>query len=160
MRILKHILYAVLSNIIFGALLYFSYTWLATYSLLLGYFGNLALILMALIVDETTIKSLESARLLKKASATERQQLRWFVDSFVSFKAVLYFFFIIVLILSQVIQHDPTLIGGNAASFLLANEYGIILVVSLDQLVQQLSRDRRRMKRVSALFDEHFEESH
>ncbi|MCL2787579.1 MAG: hypothetical protein FWD59_03680 [Micrococcales bacterium] len=156
-RIARHTGYALFSNVIFGLAVYFSYLGLSRYSLLLAYFGNLALIALALAIDEYSIRLLQSRRLFEETKADHRQ-LRLLVDSFVSFKTVLYLFYILVLVLSQIVDFYPSLVGGQLGGFLLANRYSVVLVVAFDKLIGQFSQDREKREAVSAKLDQYLAE--
>ena len=58
-KIVKYVLYALTSNVIYGLLLFFVFTRLAGYSLLYAYLGNLALIIIGLIFILIVSKTIE-----------------------------------------------------------------------------------------------------
>ncbi|MDR2532898.1 MAG: hypothetical protein LBC82_08685 [Oscillospiraceae bacterium] len=164
MKIIKHLLYAVISNLLYGFVVYFVYTLLIGYSLLYVYLVNLVLIFLFFVWDEAMVKLWESKKisiLLKKEKDTEKssRQFLWFIDAFVSFKTVLYLFYIIILIIAQVIDSYPTLLNENLANFILANNYSILVLIAADQLTGQFSKDRRRVKEISAKIKKEFAES-
>ncbi|MCL2296200.1 MAG: hypothetical protein FWC29_03855 [Methanomassiliicoccaceae archaeon] len=80
------------------------------------------------------------------------------MDNFVSFKAALYLFYILILIISQVVEPDPALIGGDLETFVHVTKYSILLLVAYDLLIEQFSKDKRRMKKITALFNKHWNE--
>ena len=107
-QIIKNLLYALISNIIFSFILYGTYTWLAGYSLLYAYLGNIALIIFALVLDEFTLKSIQSAIQSKKlVTKMDKDASLLFMDVFISFKTVLYIVYIFILILSPIIDFYP-----------------------------------------------------
>jgi hypothetical protein len=151
----KHLLFIFYSNAIYGLILYFAFTWLAGYSLLFAYLGNLALIVLGLAWDEFNQKWLQSKKavlLLKKEKDIEKNYrfVQQLMDSFVSIKTALYLFYIIILIFSQILDFYPALAGGNLGNFILANNYSILFLVAFDMLIGQFSKDRERMKKISA----------
>jgi hydroxyethylthiazole kinase-like uncharacterized protein yjeF len=153
-QICKHSLYIVLSNIIYGLVLYFVFTWLSGFSLLGAYMGNLALIILGLGIDEYSQRMLladDLAKQLKSEKNVEQsyRTIQRLMDSFVSFKTVLYLFYIVILVFSQVIQAYPTLVSGTLSEFILANSYSILFLIALDMLIRQFTDDRVRMKAAS-----------
>ena len=160
----KHLIYILFSNIIYGLILYFMFTWLAGYSLLYAYLWNLALIIAGLAMDEYSHNLLQSKELVAQIKKDKDMQMdyrfiQWIMDSFVSFRTVLYLFYIIILAASQIIDSSPSLAGGNLAGFIHSNNYSILFLVALDMLIGQFAKDRERMKTISAKFKEHWEET-
>ena len=51
-KIINYVLYVLLSNVIYGLLIFFVFTWLVRYSLLYAYLGNLSLIIIGLGMNE------------------------------------------------------------------------------------------------------------
>jgi hypothetical protein len=80
------------------------------------------------------------------------------LDSVVSFKPDLYLFYIFLLILSQIIDLHPTLVGEDFRNFILANNYSILLLVAFDMLMGQLAKDREKLKRLSESIKKHMAE--
>jgi len=136
--------------VVYGIIVYFVFVWLAKYSMLYAYFGNLALILLLLAIDEYMLKLLQSKdyfeRLLKEK---KWEEIYGYIQKSISFKTELYFFYVLILIFSQILEFYPTLVGENLGSFILANNYSILLLVALDMLIQQYSKDRKRMKKIT-----------
>jgi len=154
-RILKFILFALVTNIVYGIIIYFAFTWLVGYSLLLAYIGNLVIIVLALIVDELTLMFWQSSKLvalMKNEEDVEKSYnfIQKYFDGFVSFKTVLYLFYIIILVVSQIVEFYPTIISENVADFIFANRYSILILIAFDQLIRQFSKDRRRIRRIEA----------
>ena len=165
-KIGRHLLYAVFSNIIYGLILYHVCTWLAGYSLLYAYLGNLVLIIAGLALDELIYKMYRSKNLvvqLKKEKDIEKNYrlIQWHMDSFVSFKAVLYLFYIVVLVFSQIIEFSPApnLVGEDLGNFILTTQYSIVLLVALDMLIGQFAKDKEKMSKTIAEFKKNFTES-
>jgi len=153
-RIGKHLFYILWSNVLYGLLLYFVFTWLAGYSLLYAYFWNLALIILGLAIDAYLLQMLQSKKIimqLKEEKDAEKNYrlIQWIMDSFVSFKTILYLFYVVILIVSQVISINPTLVGENISNFIMANNYSILFLIAFDMLLSQFTKDKERMKEIS-----------
>jgi L-lactate permease len=164
-KICRYALYVVLTNAIYGFVLYSICTWLAGYSLLYAFLGNLALIVLGLVLDELIHKMYRSKKIvteIKKEKNREKvyRSMQWLMDSFVSFKTVLYVFYILFLIVSQIIEFSPALnlADGDLNNFILVNKYSILLLVAFDTLSGQFTKDRKRMQTTSEKFKEHFKE--
>jgi len=136
-------------------------TWLAGYSLLYAYFGNLALIIVAIASDEFAFKIYESAMQSKKYLAQLEKDwfFNFFLDSFISFKAILYLFYIFVLVTSQVVGFTSTSLNSNLENFIIANRYSILLLIAADQLFGQFSKDKKRIRKLSVKFRKHLAEN-
>ena len=149
----KHLFYILWSNVIYGLILYFLFTWLAEYSLLYAYFGNLSLIIIGLAIDAYFLKILQSKKLMmqlkEENDAKNYRLIQRLVDSFVSFKTILYLFYVIILIFSQILTINPTFVGENISNFILANNYSILFLIAFDMLLGQFSKDKERMKEIS-----------
>jgi len=151
---LKVLLYAVSSNAIFGSIIFFTYTWLAGYSVLYAYLGNLALIIIGLLMDEHMIKSFQSKKLAMQLNQIEKVKdrelnyriIKGVLNSFVSFKTVLYTLYILILILAQIIDFYPSLFSEDMRSFILANNYSILIIVAFDLALGEFFRDRKKSK--------------
>jgi len=157
----RHIAYVIFSNIIFGLIYYFVFSWLVGHSLLYAYLGCLVLIVFGLALDKVAVKSLTSKSTvmeLKKLPKKNREKnyrlLQLIIDSFVSFKTILFVFYIFILIASQIISIDPTLLGENITDFIIANSYGIVLLMAVDRIIGQFSQDRKDMKKNSEILRE------
>jgi hypothetical protein len=149
----KYLLYALYTNVVFGTIYYLVFMWLVDYSLLYAYLGSLALIIMGLELDRYAERALTPARImmeLKKLKGKDRRLnyrvFQWFLDSFISFKTVLFVFYFLILGASQISNIDPTLVGKDLSAFILANNYGIVLLIAVDRIVGQFSRDRKGME--------------
>ncbi len=163
-QISNFILYDLLFIIIYGIILYFIFTWLAGYSLLYAYLGNIALILLVLAVDEYTIKLFQSKNLvmrLMKEKDIEKtySSTQELMGSLISFKTELYLFYIFILIFSQIIEFNPTFVGGNLSKFILANSYSILLLIAFDRTIQNFQNDRKRISEISTNLKKSLNES-
>jgi len=147
-RAVKYVLYVVFSSGLYGVILYFVSTWLAGYSLLYAYLGNLVLIIIALASDNATFKVYESVMQSKKHVEELRKSrfLRFQLDAFVSYKTVLYMFYIVILLFSQIINSGLLLINENLMNYISINEYGILLLIAVDLLIGQFTKDREKSK--------------
>lgn len=153
-KIIKHLVYALVSNVLYGFIVYFLYMALVGYSLLYVYLVNLALIILFLALDDVTLKAWESKRvlaLIKKEKDIEKgyRTIQLYFDSFVSFKTILYVFYVFILIVAQMIDFYPALISEGLTNFIFANRYSILILIAFDQLIGQFSKDRGRMKKIS-----------
>ena len=153
-KIGKYFMYFLWSNAIYGLMVYNVFTWLSEHSILLAYFGNLALIIFGLSIDEYMQSALQSDKVIAELKAeTGRKNgvrtIHWITDSFVSFKTSLYLFYVIILIISQIIRFDPSLVGENIRTFISANDYSILVLIALDTLIKQFLYDRDRMQTIS-----------
>ena len=150
-RILKFIFFFIYTNVIYGLIVYFVFTWLAGYSMLAGYFGNLALIIIGLGIDAYMYKMLESKKLVQELKEEKNPEkgyryIQNLLDNYVSFKTSLYLFYVIILVLSQIIVFYPTLFSENISHFIMANNYSILLLIAFDMLSSQFSKDKVRKK--------------
>jgi len=166
-QISNYVLFILFSNVIYGLILWYSCTWLAGYSLLYAYLCNLTLIVLGLALDEAILKSYQSKKLVRQIKNLKNEKdvelnyrfTLWTIDHYVSFKAVLYLFYIFILIISQIINFSAAAVGDDPGNFILVTQYSILLLVAYDLLVEQFFKDRERMKEVSGKFKEHFTEN-
>ena len=161
----KYVLYALVSNVLFGILYYCVFSWLSGFSLLYAYIGSLVLIFAGLWVDKYMMATISSQKLLaeiRRLNAADQVKnirlLRWLVDSFVSFKTILFTFYLFVLIISQIVILDPFLVSAKLNDFLTANSYGIVLLIAIDMIIMQFGQDRREMESKSKALEERFKE--
>ena len=160
-KITRYVLYALISNVIYGLIMYYVYKWLVVYSLLYAYLGTLALIIIGLVWDELNHK-LFLKTMQKKEYAVQLEKdfiFRLYLDSFISFKTIIYLFYLFVLIVSQIIKFNPELVNENFANYVLSFEYGILFIIAFDMVVGQFLKDRERMKEISAKFKEFLAEN-
>ena len=143
---MKYVLYILYGSVIYGLVLFFVYKWLAGYSLVFAYLGNLALIIFALVTDNYMFKIYDTAMQSKKYVEEFRKSrfLRFQLDSYVSFKTTLYLFYIFILFFSQIINSSPALLNQDFLNFVSANEYGILLLIAVDLLTGQFKKDREK----------------
>jgi len=155
-KILKYVLFALISNVIYGLGMYYVYKWLVGYSILYAYLGTLVLIIIGLIWDELNHKYYLWAMQTKEyAIQMEKSFLfRLYLDAFISFKTILYLFYIFVLIVSQIIKFNPAIVNESFGNFILSFEYAILFIIAYDMVIGQFSKDRARMKKISAKFKE------
>ena len=153
-KAIQYSLYILLTNVIYWCVVYYTYIWLAGYSRLFAYLGNLALIILGLALDIFMYKFYESKEfiaMMKKEKDIEKSYrlIQLQLDSFVSFKAVLYIFYILILVFSQIIDFYPALVSENINNFISANSYSILLLIAFDQVIGQFSKDRNRTRKIS-----------
>jgi hypothetical protein len=115
------------------------------------------LIILSLAVDEFSYSYFPSKKLavqIKEAKDVEGsyRSIQWLLDSFVSFKTMLYLFYIFILLISQIIDFypDSVLAGGGFGNFILINRYNIVLLIAIDKLIKHFAKDRERMDYASA----------
>jgi hypothetical protein len=157
----------LLAAAIYGVVLYFAFTWLARYSLLYAYFGSLTIMILVIAVEEYSIRKLESDDYLKKLSeqAQQKGNEKYYHSNAEGFlynlsaKTTLYLFYVFILIFSKIAEYYPTLVSGDISAFIFANNYSILLLIALDMLIGQASKDRERMKRLLVKFKEYFPEN-
>ena len=159
-RLLAYLVYIA----IYGFVLYCIFTWLASYSLLFAYFGNLALIIIAITLDELMLKRIQSEKFViyvKKLKDPEKsyRSVRRNLDTSVSLKTDLYVFYILVLIASQIIVFYPALVSEEIGNFIQANNYSILFLIAFDALARQFSKDRERIKKITEEFEKEFNEN-
>jgi len=147
-KIIKYALYILFGSVIYGLILFFVYTQLAGYSLILAYLGNLVLIIIALVSDSLAFKVYDTAMQSKKHVEEFRKSrfLRFQLDSYISFKTTLYMFYIFILFFSQLVNSNQVSINEDVMSFISANEYGILLLIAVDLLTGQFKKDREKSK--------------
>ena len=145
-QIIKYVLYILFGSVIYGIILFLVYTWLAGYSLVLAYLGNLALIIIAIVSDNLAFKVYDSAMQTDKHVEEFKKSrfLRFQLDSYISFKTTLYMFYIFILFFSQIINANPILLNQDLLNFISANEYGILLLIAVDLLIGQFKKDREK----------------
>jgi len=151
----KYIITSLLANAIFGLILYFGFTWLNGFSLLLAYLWNIVLIILILWMDEQTLKSMESDKFIKKIQKEKDPgKVVYHINKIMkycgSFKTDLYMFYIFILVISQLITFDPSLLGENLRYFIEANSYSILLLLAFDMFIGQFKNDRIMMDRIAA----------
>ena len=163
-RIINFILFFIYTNVIYGLIVYFVFTWLAGYSLLAGYFGNLALIVLGLVMDAQIHKILQSKKLIQELKEDKNPEqgyrfIQSLLDNYVSFKTSLYLFYVVILVLSQIIVFYPTLLSENISNFIAVNNYSILLLLAFDMLSRQFSKDKERKKAISENLEKALSES-
>jgi len=147
-QFVMYVLYILFSSAAYGVILYLVYTWLAGFSLLYAYLGNLALIIFALVSDNITFNVYDSAMQSKKNTEVFKNSrfIRFHLDSFISYKTTLYMFYIFILLFSQVINSEIMIINESLRNFITANEYSILLLIAVDLLIRQFSEDREKSR--------------
>jgi len=76
-----------------------------------------------------------------------------YMDSYISVRTTVYLFYIIILVVSQILSFSPTSTNEDFMNFILTVEYGIILVIAFDTLIGAIFKDMERIKNVSAKFE-------
>ena len=154
-QLAKYMAYIILGGVLWGVLMYFVYTWLAGYSLTYAYLGNLALIIVALAADEYIFKLydiyMQSEEYL--AAMKKSRFFRFFLDAYISFKGILYLFYILIMICSQIIDFNASVIPEGLGRFISANEYSVLLLIAIDLFSGQFRKDKRRRNGLSEKFE-------
>ena len=150
MRINKYFIYDIIGMAVYGLILYFGYIWLSGISPVYGYIWNCVLIIIALSFDGFTNKMLHSNEtiLLFREKYNYEKIFRMIVGGFISFKTLLYLFYMFILITSPIIDIKPTLLDKNIINFIQANNYSILFLIAFDTFIGQLSKDREKSKKI------------
>ena len=126
----------------------------------------LSLIFIGLYLDKFTLKNVISRKTIaqiKNLNATDREKnyrlVQTFLNSFVSFKTILFVFYFLILIASQIINIAPSLANENLSNFITANSYGMVLLLAFDRIVGQFSKDRAMVREKSKLLKESMNEN-
>lgn len=148
-KIVRYVVYAVLTNIVYGFTLYFLVTWLARYSLLYAYLGNLAMVALGLAGDLFLLKGLTSQKYVEqlKTEATgekEYQAMQWLLQNYVSFKAMLYLFYALLLFVSQVINFSDVAVSEDLGNFMRTTDYSILIIIAFDEFGERFTQGTRR----------------
>ena len=162
----NYLLYAVFSNIIFGFIYYLVFSQLVKISLLVAYLGCLALIFTGLYLDKLLMRDIISGKTIdqiKHLNATDQVKnyrlIQTILNSFVSFKTILFVFYFFILVASQVLNIAPSLANENISNFITANSYGMVLLLAFDRIIGQFAKDREMTKEKSELFKVAMDES-
>ncbi len=147
-RIGRYFVYAVLTNAIYGCILYFLVVWLARHSLLYAYIGNLVMVALGLAGDIFVLKALTSKKyvaVLKKEKTGEKeyQAFQWLFNNYVSFKAMLYLFYAFLLIASQIINFSNIAVGRDLENFMRTTDYSILIIIAIDEFIERFSQGRK-----------------
>ena len=166
-KALNYLGFMLLANTTYGIILYFLVTWLAGYSLLLAYAGNIALILLVLGYDEFAMRKLLRAEkiyaLIRISSNAKERALsirlyRWGLKYYVSFKTFLFTFYIAVVVFSQIIRFRPELVGEEFTTFIGIIDYGVLMLLAFKDFREEFAKDSDRSKARLAEFEKYLEE--
>ena len=160
-QINKYLILDVVGMIVYGLILYFGFALLAGLSLLCAYLWNFVLIILAISFDvytEKMLKSVKTMMMLKKEYGTEKAY-SMITGGFVSFKTLIYLFYLIILVISQIISFSPALFGENLVNFIAANNYSILFLLAFDTFIGQFSKDREKKKKHLEILKGHFAEN-
>ena len=69
-------------------------------------------------------------------------------DNAISFKTELYLFYVFILIGSQIVEFNPTLVGNNLSNFISTNNHGILVLIALDQLIGRFNNESERINKI------------
>lgn len=166
-NIANTVLFILLGNALYGVLLYFLVTWLAGYSLLFAYLGNLLFIFVLIVVDEFAIRRTlraESiyAEIIQIKHAHGREAylrfLKWALTYRITFKTFLFVFYVAVLIFAQILKFYPSLVAADISNFINIIEYSVIILLALKDFGEEFSRDRDRANVRLAELEQYLEE--
>ena len=151
----KYFIYDIFGMIAYGLILYFGFTWLSGFSLLCAYLWNLALIILAVSFDGYAVKMMQSDAVIKKYKEKYGLEKAHLMVSggFISFKTLIYSFYLFIFISSRVIDFSPALVNKNLADFVLSNNHSILFLLAFDTLIGQFSKDRERTKGILSRLD-------
>jgi len=111
---------------------------------------------MVMIILSLTLDSIIHGVLQSKDFVLTKKNYRFarfmYMDSYVSFRTTVYLFYIIILVVSQVLSFIPTPVNEDIEKFTTTIEYGIILVIAFDALIASVFKDMDRIVRISAKF--------
>ncbi len=150
-----YVFYIIMSNALYGILLYFMVTWLLKYSELYAYLGNLAFIIICLLLDRLILlKVLQPKKLAEEIKKIKKEEdrilnnrvIKWQLNYFVSFKTSLFFFYIFVLLFSQIIKFNPELVSPEIGSFINSIDYSVIILLAFKDFSEEFLKDRNRME--------------
>ena len=149
----KYLLYALFSTAVYGLVTYYLiYKQLAEFSLVYTYIANMLVIILSLTLENIMYGALQSKdfEITKKNYRFARYM---YMDSYISVRTTVYLFYIIILVVSQILSFSPTSTNEDFMNFILTVEYGIILVIAFDTLIGAIFKDMERIKNVSAKFE-------
>lgn len=161
-RMGQYLAFFLLSNTLYGTLLYLTVTNLAKISLLYAYLGNLALIFLGLALDTFILRKSASTkalsaqlRTIKNAKEKEQalRQIRWYFRHWMSFKTSLFLFYIAVLLLSQILRFYPGLVGEEFATFISTIDYSILVLLAFKDFGEEFAKDKDNAKKLSEEFE-------
>jgi len=159
-QLVEYVAYGLIAGVLWGLVMFFLFTWLVGYSVLLAYLVNIALIVAAVAADERAFRMydryLESDEALRRLARS--RFFRLFLDAFVSFKAILYLFYILIMMFSQAIADYPGLVPQSVKAFISANEYSVVVLVAVDLFSGQLRIDRQRRRQLATRFEQRLTE--
>ena len=149
-QINKYLIYDIFGMAAYGLFLYFGFTWLAGLSLIYGYLWNYALIILAISFDGYANKMMlsDATIMMLKEKYDVEKAYRMIAGGFITFKTLLYLFYLFILIASQIIDVNPALISENLVNFILANNYSILFLLAFDSFIGQFSKDNERKKKI------------
>lgn len=136
MQFTRNRIYSLLSSIIYGIAMYFLiYRGLARETALASYLWNILFIIIFLILDKVINNKLLLSKefVINKDTYLSRTMHGL---SFISFKVILYLFYIFIFIISRVSILEPNLINDNLRYFAMSIEYCLIFVIALDRFLK------------------------
>lgn len=147
----KYLVYDILGIAVYGLVLYFGFTWLAGFSLLYASLWNFALIVLAVAFDayaNKIVQSDETIKLMKEKYNAEKVD-HMIRGGFVSFKSLIYLFYLFLLVASKTIDINPAIASENFVHFIHTNDYSIVFLLAFDTFINQFAKDRESVKIIS-----------
>jgi hypothetical protein len=84
------------------------------------------------------------AEIKKEKNAEQNYRvLHWYIDNYISFKAMLYLFYAFLLIASHIINFGNIIVRENLNNFLRTTDYSILIVIAFDEFIERFSQGRR-----------------
>jgi hypothetical protein len=152
-KIINNTICFLIIGFIYSYALYGVVDYLAMYSPLVAFMGNLLFIFFMIAADEFGMRRYWRAdaiyaRLAKIKNKRQREFAlyfeRWSLKNYVSFRTFLFVFYFAVLIAAQISKFYPDLIEDSVANFLSVIEYSVIVLLALKDIVEEFPRDRSR----------------
>lgn len=153
---MTYVIYILISNFIYGVILYFLITYSLMHSKLTAYLVNLGFIIICLLLDIFTKKQLANTKKLaikieslknEKDQIRNRQYIRWVLKNYVSFKTSLFFFYIFILLFSQILNFEPTLANAKIRDFIHIIDYSVIILLAFKDFGEEFFKDRKVMQK-------------
>ncbi|MCL2051988.1 MAG: hypothetical protein FWG91_09730 [Lachnospiraceae bacterium] len=156
-----YFIYDLLGASFYGLVLYFGFTWLAGFSFLYAHLWNIIMLIFAASINELSdklVSSDEKLILLKQKYGAEKASLI-LTGGFISFKTVIYLFYLLILLASQINDFTPILINKSFENFIISNNYSVLLLIAFDSLIKQFSKDKKKAKTIEAKLKESWGEN-
>ena len=148
-RITSYVIYACLIAVTYGYVTYPTMYALFEEGLVLeAYIYNFLTIVFWLLLEKLSRRMMALRKRLSKNLFTKIVRAILFPKiGFVSIKSGLYLFYIYVLIQAKVLQFDLAIgVSESFERYIIAMEYGLVMLVAADMAIKQLSVDHERIR--------------